>query len=363
MNTSKPENAAPAIGLETLGRRLAADHEWLAYPAKPWAEPPAGVLNCAVIGGGQFGLTIAHGLKRECVEGELSRVSLAVLPVGAAIGGVALPAAIYAALNWGTPALQGWAIPSATDIAFSLGVLSLFGSRVPASLKVFLMALAVIDDLVAVLIIALFYTHDLNLLALALSGGVVLLLALLNRAGITRASPYLLLGALLWLAVMESGVHATVAGVMIGGLMPVNTGKRVSDRLHTWVAFGILPLFAFANAGISLTTVSIADMQHPITMGVVLGLFMGKQLGIIAASWLLVKSGCARLPEGMNWKLLYAVSAIAGIGFTMSLFIGNLAFANPDYLTYIKLGVMLGSLVSALFGAFLLHCALKGPAR
>lgn len=310
-----------------------------------------------------FFLVVGQEIKRECVDGALSSISLSILPVGAALGGVLVPAGIYVAINSGSPTVHGWAIPSATDIAFSLGVLSLFGSRIPSSLKIFLMALAVIDDLAAVIIIALFYTSEINMQALGAAAGLTALLVAMNRMRVHAAWPYLLVGLALWLAVLSSGVHATIAGVLIGILMPVSTGERVGYALHAWVAFLILPVFAFANAGVSLKGISAEQLTNPITLGIVAGLFIGKQLGIFGAAWLLVKTGLAKLPEGANWLHLYAVAALAGIGFTMSLFIGALAFATPESQNYIRLGVLLGSFLSAVAGSLLMWVAIKRGQR
>ena len=306
-----------------------------------------------------FFLLVGQEIKQECAGGELSSLSKAALPLAGALGGVLLPAAIYASFNLGTPALHGWAIPSATDIAFSLGVLSLFGARAPAALKVFLMALAVIDDLAAILIIAFFYTETLHMLPLLLAfvcaGGLVAL----NKAGVLRVLPYALLGIGLWLAVLESGVHATVAGVVLGVLMPVSTGKKLTHALHSWVSYGILPIFAFANAGVSLSGINAQTVLHPVSLGIILGLFAGKQLGIFSAAWLAVRLGVASLPTSVRWGQLYAVAAMAGIGFTMSLFIGALAFEDAGSQTYVRLGVLAGSCLSALVGSALMIISVR----
>ena len=300
-----------------------------------------------------FFLVIGQEIKNECMEGELSSASKAALPLAGAFGGVVLPAIIYSLFNSGE-ALQGWAIPSATDIAFSLGVLSLLGARVPVALKVFLMALAVIDDLLAILIIAIFYTEAIHWQALLLAVACCAVLAAMNRYGVKRASAYLLVGGVLWLAVLSSGVHATVAGVLLGVLMPLPVGRRVGHALHPWVSYGILPLFALANAGVALDAVNGQMLAHPVALGTAVGLFAGKQLGIFTACWLAVHARIAQLPEGVSWKALYAVSAIAGIGFTMSLFIGVLAFTDASLQEHVRLGVMLGSMASAVFGSLLL---------
>lgn len=322
-----------------------------------------------------FFLLVGLEIKREVVTGELSDPARMALPVVAAIGGMLVPAAIYAAINWHDPfALRGWAIPSATDIAFALGVLALFGERVPVGLKVFLMTLAVLDDLGSIVIIALFYTVDLSPLALALAGVAVAALFALNRLGVMRIAPYALVGAALWLCVLESGVHATLAGVVTALFVPArdpsNPGHaplaRLEHALHPWVAFGILPLFAFANAGLDLSKLSLADLMQPIPLGILLGLVVGKQVGVFGSAWLAVRLGIARLPQSVEFRHIYGAAIICGIGFTMSLFIGALAFENVasgEVVVSDKLGVLAGSLVSALFGYVVLHFVLprRGP--
>lgn len=313
-----------------------------------------------------FFLLIGLEIKREFVEGELATRAQALLPVVAACGGVALPAAIFLAFNHGTEAARGWAIPSATDIAFSLGVLALAGNRVPLALKVFLMAVAVIDDLIAVVVIALFYTAGINEAALAGAGAAAALLLAINRAGVGRIGLYALAGAVLWYFVLCSGVHATIAGVVLGLLIPLRdrAGASVAGRLehglHPWVAFGIIPLFAFANAGVPLSGMSAQSMLQPLPLGIALGLFAGKQLGIFAAAWVAVRLGLAQRPVGAGWLAFYAVCMIAGIGFTMSLFIGTLAFADSEMMVYTRAGVLAGSVASAVLGYGLLVYALKG---
>lgn len=317
-----------------------------------------------------FFLLVGLEIKREVVTGELSDPARMALPVVAAIGGMLVPAAIYAAINGHDPlALRGWAIPSATDIAFALGVLALFGERVPMGLKVFLMTLAVLDDLGSIVIIALFYTVDLSPLALALAGVAVAALVALNRLGVMRIAPYALIGAALWLCVLESGVHATLAGVVTALFVPArdpsNPGHaplaRLEHALHPWVAFGILPLFAFANAGLDLSTLSLADLMQPIPLGILLGLVVGKQVGVFGAAWLAVRLGIARLPQSVEFRHIYGAAIICGIGFTMSLFIGALAFENVasgEVVVSDKLGVLAGSLVSALYGCVVLQLVL-----
>ena len=309
-----------------------------------------------------FFLLIGLEIKREVVMGELSERDKVALPAVAAVGGMAVPAAIYAAVNWGDPVgMRGWAIPSATDIAFALGVLSLFGPRVPLGLKVFLMTLAVLDDLMAIIVIAVFYTTDLSVTAFALAGAAVALLLVLNRFGVMSIAAYILVGTALWLFVLKSGVHATLAGVVTAMFIPARNPAdpehppltHLEHALHPWVAYGILPIFAFANAGVSLEGLQFADLLQPIPLGIVLGLFVGKQLGVFAFAWLAVKSGLTRLPSGVTFPQVYAASIICGIGFTMSLFIGMLAFDNvgdAQSVTTNRLGILVGSLLSAVVG-------------
>jgi NhaA family Na+:H+ antiporter len=292
------------------------------------------------------------------------------LPAIAALGGMIVPAAIYAALNWNDPVgIRGWAIPSATDIAFALGVLSLFGDRVPIGLKVFLMTLAVLDDLGAIVIIAIFYSHDLSVNALLLAAGAIILLFALNRAGVTRIAPYMLVGTALWVFVLKSGVHATLAGVVAALFVPASDpshpqhppASRLEHSLHPWVAFGILPVFAFANAGVDLTGLSLRKLLDPIPLGILLGLFVGKQVGVFTFSWLAVKSGLARLPTGVNFAQVYGAAILCGIGFTMSLFIGMLAFENTaanEVIVTDQLGILAGTLLSAVVGSLVLNWVL-----
>ncbi|EAR22729.1 Na+/H+ antiporter NhaA [Nitrococcus mobilis] len=309
-----------------------------------------------------FFLHVALEIKRECLEGTLSSPTRAVLPGIAALGGMLAPIAIYTAIAWDDPiALAGWAIPAATDIAFSLGVLALLGSRVPSSLKTFLLALAVIDDIGAVVIIAIFYTGNLALPALLLAVAAVAGLALLNVLGVRQIAPYVLLGAFAWLCVLQSGVHATLAGVAVGLTVPHRGGRvgeksplqRMEHELQPWVAFGILPIFAFANAGISIDAIDSAVLTSPVTWGIALGLFIGKQAGVFTLSWLAIQMGCAQLPERVGWRHLYGVSLLTGIGFTMSLFIASLAFDHVQGNSVVvahRVGIMLGSLISAVTG-------------
>jgi NhaA family Na+:H+ antiporter len=317
-----------------------------------------------------FFLLVGLEIKREVVSGELSDRARVALPAIAALGGMIVPAAIYAAFNWNDPVgIRGWAIPSATDIAFALGVLSLFGDRVPIGLKVFLMTLAVLDDLGAIVIIALFYSHDLSVNALLLAAGAIILLFALNRAGVTRIAPYMLVGTALWVFVLKSGVHATLAGVVAALFVPASgpahpqhpPASRLEHSLHPWVAFGILPVFAFANAGVDLTGLSLRKLLDPIPLGIMLGLFVGKQVGVFTFSWLAVKSGLARLPTGVNFAQVYGAAILCGIGFTMSLFIGMLAFestAASEVIVTDQLGILAGTLLSAVVGSLVLNWVL-----
>ena len=311
-----------------------------------------------------FFLVVGLEIKREVLQGELSSWNKAALPVVAAVGGMLAPAAVYLAFNAGS-APDGWAIPAATDIAFALGVLALLGPRVPAALKIFLLALAIIDDLGAIVIIAFFYTSKLSLLSLALAGGAAIGLLLLNRLGVRNLGGYLLLALFLWVCVLKSGVHATLAGVVAAAFIPAD--RRGSEaqspladlehRLHPWVAFGIMPIFAFANAGVSLEGVSFAALFEPLPLGIALGLFLGKQLGVFAFSLGAVKLGLAQLPAGVRWSQLYGVALLTGIGFTMSLFIGTLAFSDQSAGVAVRLGVLLGTLLSAVCGYLWLRFA------
>ncbi len=306
-----------------------------------------------------FFLLIGLEIKREIISGELATREQALLPVLAAIGGMIVPALIYVAINRGdATALRGWAIPAATDIAFALGVLALLGRRVPASLKVFLLAFAIIDDLGAIVIIALFYTADLSVTALGVALCGVAVLVALNRSGVTRIAAYVVTGVLIWVFVLKSGVHATLAGVVVGLAVPIEGSSdgdesplhRLEETLHPWVAFGILPVFAFANAGVSLAGVSFAHLLQPIPLGITLGLLIGKPAGILGATWAAVRSGICRMPEGATWGQVLGVAMLGGIGFTMSLFIGMLAFPDPSHAAAIRIGVLGGSVLSAVFG-------------
>jgi len=316
-----------------------------------------------------FFLLVGLEIKREVLDGQLSTPSRLILPGLAALGGVVVPAVVYSAVNLGTPEhLRGWAIPAATDIAFALGVLALLGSRAPASLKIFLTAIAILDDLVAILIIAVVYTDQLNVLALTLAGGVTVALVALNRFKVTWLWLYLLLGVALWLCVLKSGVHATLAGVVLAMTIPLRPSRgrpddphsplhQLEHALHKPVAFVIVPLFGLANAGVSFAGLTLATVLAPVTVGVALGLFLGKQVGIFLTAMAVIKLGLADMPRDATVRQLYGVAVLCGIGFTMSLFIGNLAFADPLLLDEIKIGVLGGSVVSAVVGYLLLRGA------
>ena len=307
-----------------------------------------------------FFFLIGLELKREILEGELSDPARVALPAIAAIGGMLMPALIYVALNSGDEvSLRGWAIPSATDIAFALAILTLLGDKVPSALKLFLLTLAIIDDMGAIVIIALFYTENLSLMSLVIGLSCLGVLVLMNRLGVIRISAYLLVGIVMWVAVLKSGVHATLAGVLLAFCIPLRVSegqasplRNLEHDLHPVVAFGILPLFAFANTGIPLMELSWSDLLAPVPLGIALGLFFGNQIGVMGMSWLAVRSGIARLPAGVGWAELYGVSILCGIGFTMSLFIGSLAFevGGPDIAVDERLGILVGSALSAVFG-------------
>ncbi len=313
-----------------------------------------------------FFLLVGLEIKREIVEGELSTPARVVLPVAAALGGMATPALIYVFLNRGDlAALKGWAIPTATDIAFSLGILSLLGNRVPVSLKVFLTAVAITDDLGAIVIIAIFYTENLSASMLLLASFAVAALIALNLLNVTRIAAYVIIALFLWVFVLKSGVHATLAGVVVALAVPlkVKDGERrgplhrLEHGLHPWVAFGVLPIFAFANAGVSFTGVTVATLTEPLPLGIAAGLFAGKLLGVFGASALLIALGFAKLPQGANSLQFAGVAALCGIGFTMSLFIGSLAFEGQDHAAAVRLGVLAGSLLSSLVGYSILRFA------
>ncbi len=320
-----------------------------------------------------FFVLIGLEVKREVLIGQLSSKAQITLPGAAALGGMLVPAFIYVLLNHGDPiALDGWAIPAATDIAFALGVLALLGKRVPSSLKIFLLALAIMDDLGAIIIIALFYSSDLSITMLALSTICIVILFILNRMQVTYLASYLWVGALLWVLVLKSGVHATLAGVLLAFAIPLR-GKGHSDHsplailehnLQPWVSYFILPVFAFANAGIPLTGMGLDALFQSVPLGIMLGLLVGKLVGVFGFSYIAIKLGIARLPDAANWRHLGGVAALCGIGFTMSLFIGGLAFEHTGgdartYLTTHRIGILAGSLLSGLLGYLILHRAGK----
>jgi NhaA family Na+:H+ antiporter len=317
-----------------------------------------------------FFLLVGLEIKREVVEGGLSQPAQVALPVMGALGGMVVPALVYVAITWSDPtALRGWAIPAATDIAFSLGVLAALGSRVPLTLKVFLTTLAIVDDLGAIVVIAIFYTSDLSPLALGLAAVFIAGLAILNFVGVRRLLPYLLLGALLWVSVLKSGVHATLAGVVLALFIPLKSAGeadearpaiRLEHVIKPWSAWFIMPVFAFANAGLPLGGLSLASLAAPLPLGIMAGLFVGKQVGIMLGAGLLIVLGVVQLPQGATWRGLYGVAILGGIGFTMSLFIGSLAF--PDDATreaQLRLGVLAGSLLSAVVGWLVLRSQRK----
>lgn len=314
-----------------------------------------------------FFLVVGLEVKRELMNGSLASREKAIFPAIAALGGMLAPALIYLLFNAADPVTRlGWAIPAATDIAFALGVMALLGNRVPTSLKVFLLALAIIDDLGVIIIIALFYTHDVSPAALGVAAAAVALLGYLNWRGVGKTSVYLVVGAVLWTAILKSGVHATLAGVIVGFMIPLKgkCGRRPSEKLehelHPWVVYLILPLFAFANAGVSLQGVSVQGLSGALPLGVTLGLVLGKPLGIFLFSWVSVKTGIARLPEEIHFRHIFAVSVLCGIGFTMSIFIASLAFSGADETlgVYSRLGILFGSTLSAVAGYLLLRRAL-----
>ncbi|MCK5779252.1 MAG: Na+/H+ antiporter NhaA [Rhodospirillales bacterium] len=314
-----------------------------------------------------FFFLVGLEIKREVLTGQLSSLDRATLPALAAVGGMVVPAAVYLLIASNDPAAaNGWAIPAATDIAFALGVLSLLGNRVPVSLKVFLLAIAIIDDLGAILIIAFFYTEDISLYALAVSAGATALLLILNRFGVRSLAPYMIVGLVLWVMVLKSGVHATLAGVLIALTLPLRPPHgddrptkyhEIEHALHPWVYFFVMPVFAFANSGIPLAGFEPGDIFQPIPLGIALGLFLGKQIGVLGFSFAAVKSGLCKLPDGATWLHIYGVAVLTGIGFTMSLFIGGLAFDGPEQAGLVRIGVLGGSVLSAVLGYGVLRYA------
>lgn len=316
-----------------------------------------------------FFFLVGLELKREFLEGDLSEPGQVTLPAIGALGGMLIPALIYAAFNYdNTSALNGWAIPTATDIAFALGILAIIGSKVPLQLKVFLTSLAIFDDLGAIIIIALFYTDQLSTLALIVSACMLTILFILNKKNVTSTSPYIFVGVVLWIAVLKSGVHATLAGVILAFFIPMKGQegelsplKELEHNLHSTVAFIVLPIFAFANAGINFTGVGLDQVMSPVPIGIILGLLVGKQLGVFGFCFIAIKLGFAKLPSNVNWTLLYGVALLCGVGFTMSLFIGSLAFeqstGSPLYQD--RLGIVIGSLISGILGYFVIKGALK----
>ena len=338
------------IGVNNLGLKLSV-HHW---------------INDALMAIFFFFVTLE--IKREFIQGELSNFKKALLPIIGAVGGMLVPALFYVYINFENPeTLNGWAIPSATDIAFSLGVLSLLGSRVPISLKIFLTALAIIDDLGAILIIAFFYSGDLSISYLSLILISYIFLLMLNKFGVKKFLPYLLIGIFMWYFTYKSGIHATIAGVLLASTIPHRQKEKdfsllikIEHSISPYVAFMIMPLFAFANAGVSLDGLSLSSLMLPVPLGILIGLFVGKQLGVMLFSYISVKLKVAQMPDNSSWMSLYGVSILTGIGFTMSLFVGNLAFAeNTQYIDGVKIGVLTGSLLSTIFGYFLLLLTTK----
>jgi NhaA family Na+:H+ antiporter len=311
-----------------------------------------------------FFFLIGLELKRELLEGELSDLSKLALPAVAAIAGMAFPAMIFSYFNWGDDiAMQGWAIPAATDIAFALGVLALLGDRVPTGLKVFLLSVAILDDILAIVVIALFYTSDLSVASLSVAAACVTFLALMSWRGVRSELAYILVGLVLWVSVLKSGVHATLAGVALAFFIPIKADedgysplRRLEHDLHGPVAFAILPIFAFANAGISLSGLSMSSLLEPLPLGIAMGLIVGKQVGVFGMTWLGSKLGLGSLPEGVTWSSLYGLSVLCGIGFTMSLFISSLAFeeTSVNLLAMDRLGVLAGTLIAAFWGFLVL---------
>jgi len=318
-----------------------------------------------------FFFLVGLELKREVLEGELSDPASVLLPALGAIGGIVVPVAIFVWFNAGdAEAMRGWAIPAATDIAFALGILMLLGKRVPISLKIFLVSLAIFDDIGAIVIIAVFYSADVSVQALIVSAVCLVVLGIMNWRGVSRVAPYVLVGVVMWTAVLKSGVHATLAGVALAAFIPMRDSndssksplRMLEHDLHSVVAYGVLPLFAFVNGGIDLAGVSLESVMHSVPLGIAAGLFIGKQVGIFLLCFLAIKLGLARMPEGANWGSLYGVSVLCGVGFTMSLFVASLAFENvlfsPEQIFDERLGIIVGSILSAVVGFLVLHLAL-----
>jgi len=338
------------IGINDFGLKLSV-HHW---------------INDALMAIFFFFVTLE--IKREFLQGELSNLKQALLPIIAAVGGMVIPALFYIIINYGNAeTINGWAIPSATDIAFSLGILSLLGSRVPISLKVFLTALAIIDDLGAILIIAFFYSGDLSLIYLSLIFVSYIFLLILNKFSVKIFTPYLLIGICMWFFTYKSGIHATIAGVLLASSIPHRLKEhdfsllvKLEHGISPYVAFIIMPIFAFANAGVNLEGLSFSSLLSPVPLGILLGLFFGKQIGVLFFSYISVKLKFAEMPNRSSWLSLYGVSILTGIGFTMSLFVGNLAFVeNLEYIDGVKIGVLSGSLLSTIFGYLILLISLK----
>jgi len=317
-----------------------------------------------------FFFIVGLELKRECIEGELSELSKIIMPAIGAIGGMVVPAIIYLSINYQDPsAINGWAIPAATDIAFALGVLALVGSRLPVSLKIFLTSLAVFDDIGAIIIIAIFYTSKIDMASLLIAAACIGALSLINRKGVVKKSPYIFIGLIMWIALLKSGVHATLGGVILALFIPMTPHKTNSDRsplkdfendLHTSVVYFILPIFAFCNSGLSFAGMTRESVLHPVPIGIALGLFIGKQVGVFGFCWLAIKCKLTQLPTGMTIRHLYGVAALTGIGFTMSLFIGSLAFHQAGMVQSFdeRLGIIVGSICSGLLGYWVLKSTL-----
>lgn len=315
-----------------------------------------------------FFLLVGLEIKREILEGHLSSKEQVILPTIAAIGGLAVPALIYAFINWGNPEeIHGWAIPAATDIAFALGVMILLGKRIPASLKICLVAIAIIDDLIAIIIIALFYTAETSFVMLGFAFIGLLIAFAMNRAGVTGLGKYITVGVFIWICVLKSGVHATLAGVALGLIIPLNKDNRhgksplkeLEHALHPFVSFFVLPVFAFVNAGVSLKGVNLQAFTNPVTLGIILGLFFGKQIGVMAITFVATKIKLCKLPQGVNWLQYYGMALLTGIGFTMSLFIGSLAFDDLAHASSVRLGVLTGSILSGIAGVAVLIFSTK----